>query len=285
MKRIAALFGITALLAAIVVPGVASAAGKPVAFAVVAGDSVKATIEKFQPLMDYLSKKTGSPFELKPVKDYQAVVEGFKSGEFEAGIIGSGVGGGAVRDIGAIPVARPVAKGVSTYRGYLITRKDSGMKKIEDFKGKSFDFGRKGNSAGHLYPLSLLKAKKLDPDAFFSKHEFTPKHEVVVSKVLNREVAGGSVKDAAYEKMKKEDPRVAKELVVLSKSEAFPDTTHFFRKGSDGELVKAARKALLGIDRDPDGKAALAALGAEKYVETTPKDFAYVQKLLKAAGI
>lgn len=285
MKQFINFAGVACLLGAIAMPGVATAAGKAVPFAVVAGDSVKGTIEKFQPLMDFLSKKTGSPFELKPVKDYQAVVEGFKSGEFEAGIIGSGVGGAAVRDIGAVPVARPVVKGVSTYRGYVIARKDSGIKKIEDFKGKSFDFGRKGNSAGHLYPLSLLKEMKLDHDTFFSKIEHTPKHEVVISKVLNKEVAGGSVKDASFEKLKKEDPRIAKELVVLSKSETFPDTTHFFRKGADAALVKAARKALLGIEKDPDGKAALAALGAEKYVETTPKDFAYVQKLLKAAGI
>ncbi|HEY5996475.1 MAG TPA: phosphate/phosphite/phosphonate ABC transporter substrate-binding protein [Candidatus Deferrimicrobiaceae bacterium] len=285
MKRFAATVAVSCMVGLSSLPGLAQAAGKPVAFAVVAGDSVKGTVEKFQPLMDYLSKKTGNPFELKAVKDYQAIVDGFKSGEYEAGIIGSGVGGAAVRDIGAIPVVRPVTRGVSTYRGYLITRKDSGMKKIEDFKGKSFDFGRKGNSAGHLYPLSLLKAKKLDPDTFFSKVEFTPKHEVVISKVLNREVAGGSVKDASYEKLKKEDPRIATELVVLSKSESFPDMTHFFRKGASAELVKATRKALLGIDRDPAGKAALAALGAEKYVETTAKDFAYVQKLLKAAGI
>jgi phosphonate transport system substrate-binding protein len=285
VKRILASVAAVCLLAFPLLPGAASAAGKPVAFAVVAGDSVKATIEKFQPLMDYLSKKTGSAFELKPVKDYETVVAGFKTAEYDAGIIGSGVGGAAIRDIGAIPVARPVVKGSSSYRGLIIARKDSGLKKIEDFKGKAFDFGRKGNSSGHLYPLTLLKAKKLDPDAFFSKTEYQGKHEVAISKVLNKEVAGAAVKDSTFEKMKKEDARIEKELVVLSKSEAFPDTTHFFRKGAPADLVKATRKALLGIEKDPDGKAALAALGAQKYVETTPKDFLYVQKLLKDLGI
>lgn len=283
-NRMAGWFAVVSLLS-MLLPGAAPAAGKPAGFAVVAGDSVKATIEKYGPLMDYLSKKTGTPFELKPVKDYQAVVEGFKSAEFEAGIIGSGVGGAAVRDIGAIPVARPVVKGVSNYGGYVITRKDSGLQKIEDFKGKSFDFGRPGNSAGHLFPLSLLRAKKLDPDTFFSKVGHTPKHEIVISKVLNKEVDGGSVKNTTFEKLKKEDPRIAKELAVLAKSENFPDTTHMFRKGAPADLVKATRKALLAIDKDPEGKAALAALGAERYVETTAKDFAYVQKLLKAAGL
>jgi ABC-type phosphate/phosphonate transport system substrate-binding protein len=60
--------------------------------------------------------------------------------------------------------------------------------------------------------------------------------------------------------------------------------THFLKKGTSKELVASVRKALLSIDKDPDGKAALAALKADRYIETTPKDFAYVQKLLKAVG-
>jgi phosphonate transport system substrate-binding protein len=263
---------------------VAQAAGKPVVFAVVGGDSVRDAMEKFQPLMDYLSKKTGTPFELKTVKDYDAIVEGFKSGSYDGGIIGSGVGGASIRDIGAIPVARPEAKGLSTYRGFIIVRKDGGIKKIADLKGKTFDFVKKKNSAGDLFPMYSVLQMKQDPEKFFAKIDYAGKHEVALSRVLNKEVDGSAIKDSVFEKLAKDDPRVNKEIVVIAKSEKFPDMTHFLKKGTSKELLASVRKALLSIDKDPDGKAALAALKADRYIETTPKDFAYVQKLLKAVG-
>jgi phosphonate transport system substrate-binding protein len=238
-------------------------------------------VEKYQPLMDYLSAKIGRPVEFQPVASSQEILRKLGSGDIDGVIIGSGSGAQAIRDLGAVPVARPEKGGISGYRGCIIVRKDGGLKKIEDLKGKRFDYVEEGTSAGYIYPRALLRGKKLDPDAFFGAATFAGKHDIAVMKVLNGESDGASVKEQELERLSRSDPRVAAEILVLSKSGLYPDGTLLFRKGIATATVKAIEKALLGIEKDPEGKAALASAGADRYIPTGKKDFAELIRALR----
>ena len=57
-----------ALVLAVVLPaaGPAAAGEKPVKIGIMPTETVKALIEKYQPLMEYLSRKVGRPFEVHP---------------------------------------------------------------------------------------------------------------------------------------------------------------------------------------------------------------------------
>lgn len=234
----------------------------------------RAMIEKYQPLMDYLSAKIGTPVEFHPVASTPEILRKLGSGEIDAVILGSSGGARAIRDLGAVPVARPEKGGVSGYRGCIIVRKDRGLKKIEDLKGKRFDYVEKGTSAGYIYPRALLVAKNLDPDAFFGKTTFAGKHDIAVMKVLDGESDGASVKEADLDRLSRSDPRVAAEILVLGKSGLYPDGTLLFGKGAAAATVKAVEKALLGIEKSPGGSASLASLGADRYIPSGKKDFA-----------
>ena len=234
----------------------------------------KAMIEKYQPLMDYLSAKIGRPVAFQPVASSQEILRKLGSGDIDGVIIGSAGGAQAIRDLGAVPVARPEKGGISGYRGCIIVRKDGGLKKIEDLKGKRFDYVEEGTSAGYIYPRALLRGMKLDPDAFFGAATFARKHDIAVMKVLNGESDGASVKEQDLERLSRSDPRVAAEILVLGKSGLYPDGTLLFRKGTATATVKAIENALLGIEKDPEGKAALASAGADRYISTGKKDFA-----------
>ena len=240
----------------------------------------KAMIEMYQPLMDYLSAKIGRPIEFHPVASIPESLRKLGSGAIDALILGSSGGARAIRDLGAVPVARPEKGGVSGYRGCIIVRKDGGLKKIEDLKGKRFDYVGKGTSAGYNYPRALLVGKKLDPDAFFGAATFAGQHDIAVMKVLNGVSDGASVKEQDLEKLSRSDPRVAAEILVLQKSGLYPDGTLLFRKGTDEATVKAIEKALRGIEKDPEGKAALASVGADRYIPTGKKDFAELIKVM-----
>lgn len=262
-----------------VVPAFAEA---PVRLGIVPSQSAKELMEQYQPLMDYLSKKVGRPFELRPMKSYGETVELLKSGEIEGGIMGSFVAEQSIRELGAIPVARPEIKGVSTYRGLILVRKDSGIRKFADLKGKSFDFVSNNTSAGYLYPRFLVKKSGGDPDRYFGTVTFAGKHDIAISKVLNKGCDGAAAKNTVFDKMAAADPRVKGELMVLSASDPFPDGTILLRKDVKAELVKAVKKALVGMKGDVEAKPALASVGADRYIDTTLKDFAYVRKLADA---
>jgi ABC-type phosphate/phosphonate transport system substrate-binding protein len=181
-----------------------------------------------------------------------------------------------------VPLARPEKSGVSGYRGCIIVRKGSKFAKIEDLKGKRFDHVEKGTSAGDIYPRSLLAGKKLDPGAFFGETTYAGKHDIAIMKVLDGGTDGASVKEGDLEKLSRSDPRVAEGILVLQKSGLYPDGTLLFRKGTDAATVKAVEKALLGIDKDPGGKAVLASVGADRYIPTGKKDFA---ELIRAMSL
>lgn len=243
----------------------------------------RAMVEKYQPLMEHLSAKIGRPVELRVFASTQEIIRNLGSGDIDALIIGSSGGARAIRDLGAVPVARPEKGGVSGYRGCIIVRRDSGLKKIEELKGKRFDYVGKGTSAGYIYPRALLAGKKLDPDAFFGAATFVGKHDIAVMRVLNRESDGASVKDQDLEKLSRSDPRVATEIVVLQRSGLYPDGTLLFRKGTAAATVNAVEKVLLGIGKDPEGKAALASVGADRYIPTGGKDFVEVDRAMSLA--
>lgn len=278
MRRYSVFF-LIAIVLTIALP--AAAGEKPIKIGIMPTESVRALVEKYQPLMDYMAGKLGRPFELHPIKSYEEIIRELKSGEIDGGVFGSFKAHEARATIGAVPAARPERGGVSSYRGYVVVRKDSGYKKIEDLKGKSFDFVSNGTSAGYVFPLALLRQRKVDPGTFFSGTTYAGKHEIALAKVLNKEVDGAAMKDVVFEKQAKSDPRVNAELAVIHKSESFPDATFLFRKETPASVVKAVRLALLGMDKDPAGKQVLKKAGADRFIPTDKKDFAYLSKLMK----
>jgi len=60
---------------------------------------------------------------------------------------------------------------VSTYRGFLSARKDSGAKKVEALKGKTLDSNGGSASVGKFFPEKLLRDRKADFPSFFSPRD------------------------------------------------------------------------------------------------------------------
>jgi phosphonate transport system substrate-binding protein len=254
----------------------------PVRFGVTISESAQITVKKYQPLMDYLSKKVGRPFEVRPVKSYDDILALMKSGEADAGVLGSIAGSEAIHHGEVTPVVRAEKGGVSTYRGYLIARKDGGAKKVEDLKGKTFDSNGGSASVGKFFPRKMLKDRKLDFDAFFSNVTASTKHDTVVYKVLNRDADCGTVKDSVFDKMATSDERLKNEIVILATSQKFPDGNVMFRKAASAELVKETSKVLLGMEKNPEAKPALDALGADRFIPSPAKEYELLGKAIHA---
>ncbi len=243
--------------------------------------------ERYQSLKKYLSDSLGITVNFTSLSRYGNMIEHFSSEKMDAAFFGSFTYALAHNQIRVEPIARPVnLDGTSTYHGYLFVRRDSGIRKAGDMKGKRFAFVERATMAGYLFPLAYFKENKIpDPNAFLGESFFAGSHDAAILAVLNREADVGSSKNTIYDQMSSENSRIEKELIILATSNVVPQNCLAVRKDLDPELKKALKKALLDMDKTADGAEALHRFGARGFIETSDSDYAYLYKLSAEVGI
>ena len=243
--------------------------------------------QRFALLGDYLSKKTGIPVEFTILSRYGNIIESFTTEKMDGAFFGSFTGALAIQKLGVVPLARPVnLDNTSQYRGYIFVRKDSGIRDIKDMKGKRMAFVEKATTAGYIFPRAWLREHGIkDIDGFFSESFFTGSHDAAIYAVLSRKADVGAAKHSIYDRVRREDSRVDRDLVILAESPWVPSNGLCVRKTLDPALQKRLKEALLGLERDPDGEQVLERFGALRFIETTAKDYAPVFRLSDEAGI
>jgi phosphonate transport system substrate-binding protein len=96
------------------------------------------------------------------------------------------------RDIKKYPVEAVIitlrADGEKTYKGQIIARADSGIKTIEDLKGKTFAYTDAASTSGFILPSKLLKDKGVS----LRETMFAQKHDNVVTMVYQKQVDAGA---------------------------------------------------------------------------------------------
>ena len=243
--------------------------------------------QRFKLLGEHLSKKTGVRVEFTILSRYGNIVERFTSEKMDGAFFGSFTGALAINKLGVVPLARPVnLDGSSTYHGYLFTRKDSGIKSVGDMKNKKIAFVDKATTAGYIFPLSYLKENGVtDTSHFFRESFFAGSHDAAINAVLNKKADLGAAKHSIYDRERKRDPRVDRELTILAESPHVPSNGLCVRKDLPESIKSNLKTVLMSLHTDPEGKAVLQQFGALKFIETTANDYQSVFDLVKKSGI
>lgn len=131
-------------------------------------------MERFRPLSEYLSEKTGVKVRLTILSRYGGIIKRFRSHHLDGAFFGSFTGAAAIEILGVEPIARPInLDGSSTYHGYIFVRKDSNIRKVSDMKGKKMVFVAKATTAGYVFPVAYFKENGVkDINSFFSEYYF-----------------------------------------------------------------------------------------------------------------
>lgn len=243
--------------------------------------------ERYQVLKQYLSEKLGVTVTFTSLSRYGNIVDRFMAERMDGAFFGSFTYALARRQLNVDPIARPVnLDGTSTYHGYIFVRKDSGIRKVADMRGKRFAFVEYATTAGYLFPLAYFRANGiLEPRRFLGQSFFAGSHDAAILAVLNREADIGAAKNTIYEQLAAENQRVKQELVILATSGVVPQNCLAVRSDLDPQLKSGLKKALLEMDKNPDGREVLQRFGARSFIETTDKDYAYVYTLSEQVGI
>ena len=230
--------------------------------------SIKEEIETFRPLADYLKPRLGAA-GISDVKIVVATTSAEMSRQLANGKVDLYIDSPFIvaemsREAGAKPVLRRWKKGMAEYRTLFVVRKDSGIRSLDDLRGKVVAFDDPQSSSGHLLPRAMLlergyrlmevsdPAAPVPPDAIgfvFSMDDVNTMFWVDHGKVA----AGVTSLDflQLYQKKRKDN------LVVIERSISIPRQVVAHRRGLDRAVVAELERVLIEMATTTEGRQAL----------------------------
>ncbi len=242
---------------------------------------------RYQPLGDYIARKTGLKVKFTILSRYGNIIDRFRAEGLDGAFFGSFTGALAIQKLGVEFLARPVnLDGSSTYWGYIFVRKDSGIRNSVDMRNKRLVFVDKATTAGYVFPVAYLKEHGVnDLKAYFKETYFAGSHDAAIYAVLDKKADIGAAKHSMYDRVARTDPRVKKELIILAESPKVPSNGLGVRKDLSPAVKKQLRDVLIGMDQDPDGKEVLKKFEAVQFIRTSQEDYTIVIEYARKAGI
>ena len=141
-----------------------------------------------------IEAELGVPVKIFTHADYDGVIQGLLGGTLDMAWLGaSGYAKIYLTDANAVtPVlTKQNIDGSTGYYSFAFARKDSGITKIEDAKGKSFAFADPNSTSGYLVPAAELTETFGPLDQFFSDVRFSGGHEQTIVGVANGDIVAG----------------------------------------------------------------------------------------------
>ncbi|MCL4425763.1 MAG: phosphate/phosphite/phosphonate ABC transporter substrate-binding protein [Firmicutes bacterium] len=204
-------------------------------------------VKMYLSFLRYLERSTGYHFALHITPKNASIVEELGQGKVQFAAIGTLSYLEAHDRYGV----RVLVKGLTeekkgTYRGMIITQPNSPLRSLPDLKGKTFAFGARNSTQGHLIPRILLfeAGIRLSDLAAF---EYTGSHFEAANAVISGRYDAGGIQDTLARELAK------KGLVrILATSPCFPSSTISANAQVDPQVIEKVRQALLAFD--PLGK-------------------------------
>ena len=197
-----------------------------------------------------LGKLVGVPIRVTVASDYAAVIEALRNRTADLAFVHPAGYVLANREAKAMIVAKDQWHGNTSYTARIYVRKDSGIKTLEELRGKTIAFVDPSSSSGYVYPMVVLIQKGLvknkDPKTFFKEFVFSGSHDAGLIALLNGHVDALASFDQAREQYLK-DPAEREKIIWVAESAPIPEGGICAREGLDPTVVAKVRAALLSM--------------------------------------
>lgn len=243
-------------------------------------------LRKFAPLVKYLEGQLGTKVEFIPVTDYPAAVEALVNKQVDMVWFGGFTFVQAKIRSGdkIIPIAQREED--SQFNSVFITQTNSGIKALNDLKGKNVSFGSQSSTSGHLMPRSFLLEAGINPERDFKRVAFSGAHDATIASVVSGRVDAAALDITVWKKF------VEEKKVDTAAVNVFYTTPPYFNYNWSvhADMPQALRerltKALLDLSMaTPEGKEILTLNRATKYIPTTAANYKGLETAGRSAGL
>jgi phosphonate transport system substrate-binding protein len=246
-----------------------------------------------KPLAAFLSKELGIPVTTFTSTDYSGLIEAMGSAKVDIGmlpplayVLASDQKAATVL-LKVRRIDKNTGKPTLTYRAMFVARTDSGIKKIEDAKGKRMAFVDPSSTSGYLFPAAYLKKKGYDPETFFSQLIYAGSHDKAVQSVYNGDVDIAACYDDARNLLEKAGIKDVKQKVsIVEYTGDIPNDTITVRGGLDPALAGKIKTAFKKYADSPEGKKVLFDLyEADGVVDALDSDYDPIREVAKSMDV
>lgn len=182
-------------------------------------------------------------------------------------------------------LAVAVNEGKPTYRSYLIVPKqDTQTGSVNDLKGGVFAYADPYSNTGYLVPRFEIKQTGADPGHFFKRTFFTWSHRKVIDAVAAGLVQGASVDSYVWDSLNRVRPDITAKTRIAWKSEDYGFPPMVAQRNVSDADFKQMQDVLLNMGNEPQGRALLARLNLNGFIEGSPKLYDRVAEMMKLFG-
>ena len=223
---------------------------KAYAFNVLSQRSIALTAQYWNPILTYVSAKSGVPLELKLAKSAQEGNAMAERGAYD--FLYTNHFFTPERDrLGYKVIARPAGPGI---KSEIVVPIDSPVRKLEDLDGKDVAFVSSDGFTGYLLPLDALLRAKVKVNVVFTGNQ-----EASSAQLRFKKVAAAGVNSSVMARYAR---RESFEYRAVWTSETYQDLCIMANPRVSAEKVATVRAALVNMAKDPAGRKILEA-GAE----------------------
>ncbi len=257
---------------------------------IIGGENEADRLRNFQCLVDRLPAALGvEKVSLFPAADYDGTIQGLLGGTLDYAELGaSGYAKIYLEDPQAVePILTTVQTDGSTgYYSIMVARKDSGIKTLEDMKGKKLGFADPDSTSGYLIPSVTLPAALGGAPVkdYFGETGFGGGHENLVLEVVKGTFDAGTTFGSGVgdfnegytsgnlAKMVEKGVLDMDDLVELWKSPLIPNGPIVVRSSMDADMKTKFKEFMLELPKsDPDCFSAIQGGDFTGFTEVTPE--------------
>ncbi len=246
-------------------------------FGILPRENPRISYEKYQPLIDYLSKITGEKFELKLETSYKDVVNSLGQGRTSFALLGPLTYLDAFKRYNAIPIARSkTANGETFVRSVIVAHKNGDIDSLEQMVDRKFAFAALWSTSGNLLPRYMLAWSGIHLNNL-SKYQHFNYHDTVAKKIIIDEYDAGAIRSSTAEQYLKYG------LKVIATSNPIPTGPVVVSHKTPNDLIQKVQAALFSMSENSQGKKILKKLDLDiqgGFINTSDADYVTIREMI-----
>ncbi|GHO83904.1 phosphate/phosphite/phosphonate ABC transporter substrate-binding protein [Dictyobacter formicarum] len=220
-----------------------------VVLGVIPAESQTSIIGETQPFATALSKQICKPVSIFVGTSYTAVITAMLNGKADLAsfgplsyVLASQKGGARAISLELAPKTKE-----STYQSYIITTPKTGIKTIQDLKGKTFSFVDPASTSGNLEPRYMMRQAGLNADTDV-KGSYIGSHDASLLAVLSGKADAGAVASDTYNQLLQEGKFKNGDLTIVAKSDPIPESPMAVRTNLSKSDATSLQQALVALN-------------------------------------